>query len=135
MFGILAGLCSLPAAIQPNGLSIAEALIGFGFGLIAFIPLYAFRVMGAGDVKVFAVLGLWGGVGSLGWIWIGASALAGIHAFALLAITRTSPFALLRQADQPTLSLDGFRGSPYAAFMCIVAIILFVQSAHFSLRW
>ncbi|MEJ0004676.1 MAG: A24 family peptidase [Pararobbsia sp.] len=39
-----------------------QSLLGVTLAFIVFLPLYAFGAMGAADVKVFGVLGLWLGV-------------------------------------------------------------------------
>jgi prepilin peptidase CpaA len=39
--------------------TISSALLGSLTGFGIFIPLYAFRLLGAGDVKLLAVIGLW----------------------------------------------------------------------------
>jgi prepilin peptidase CpaA len=73
------GLFSHPA----GALGLLPALLGGLLGLGLFLPLYALRAMGAGDVKLLAMIGVWlgapavayaalwtmvaGGVLSLGW--------------------------------------------------------------------
>jgi prepilin peptidase CpaA len=44
-------------SLLPGGLGFAGSLKGLVFGLLAFLPLYALRAMGAGDVKLFAMVG------------------------------------------------------------------------------
>lgn len=60
--GMLAGLLynTISAPSWPGGL--LAALAGLGAGLIVLLPLYALRVMGAGDVKLMAAVGAF-----LGW--------------------------------------------------------------------
>src|ERR1700744_896308 len=56
-----------------------QSLLGALVAFAVFLPLYIFGAMGAADVKVFAVLGLWLGAGALGPIWLWASAAGGGH--------------------------------------------------------
>lgn len=48
-FGFIASL--------PGGIGFTSALAGLGVGLVAFFPLYLLRAMGAGDVKLMAMVG------------------------------------------------------------------------------
>ena len=79
-------------------------------------------VMGAADVKVFAVLGAWCGLSILPWLWVVASLAAGIHVLALMTLTHTSLGALWSRGS-PTLSLGARRATPYAAFLVAPAAI------------
>ena len=50
-----------------TGLGLASALLGGLAGLAMFLPLYALRVLGAGDVKLLAMVGVWLGPQSIAW--------------------------------------------------------------------
>ncbi|KWI29534.1 hypothetical protein WM04_19560 [Burkholderia ubonensis] len=100
--GLIAGFASTFAHANPFGIFPRQALIGMLVGAVSLFPFFAFRVMGAADVKVFAVLGAWCGAHALFWLWAVASIAAGVHALALMA-----------------MSLGGRRATPYAA--CLVA--------------
>jgi len=63
-----------------GGIDARQSLIGAGVGLAVFIPLYALRAMGAGDVKFIAVLGALLGLKYLAIAWLIGSLLAGLHA-------------------------------------------------------
>jgi prepilin peptidase CpaA len=43
--------------LLPAGIGFTSALAGLGIGLAAFLPLYLLRAMGAGDVKLMAMVG------------------------------------------------------------------------------
>lgn len=43
--------------ISPYGIGFLSSMGGLAFGLIAFLPLYMTRAMGAGDVKLMAMVG------------------------------------------------------------------------------
>jgi prepilin peptidase CpaA len=108
--------------LQIAPVSLSQALIGAGLAFAVFIPLYAFRAMGAADVKVFAVLGLWFGASVLLPVWMIASALAGVHALYAIARPRMAPMLVFGRV----LMFSGavgqpVRGAPYAAFLVIAA--------------
>jgi prepilin peptidase CpaA len=105
----------------PFGISLTQALIGMTLGFFAMMPFYALNLMGAADVKVFAVLGAWCGMHALLGLWLLASAAACLHALWLLAISRTSPAALIKGAA-PTFEVAGKRSTPYAACLCVPAV-------------
>lgn len=52
-----AGLFATPAGARGLGFALA----GFGLGLVLLMPFYALRTMGAGDVKLMAVIGAFTG--------------------------------------------------------------------------
>ncbi|MFL9988966.1 A24 family peptidase [Paraburkholderia sediminicola] len=115
-----ASLCALTAR-GPFGIAPIQAAQGalMGFGVL--LPFFVLRLMGAADVKVFAVLGAWCGVHALLDLWISASIMGGLHAFALLLGTRTR-FISLGLRGEATVELRGHRATPYAA--CLVTSAL-----------
>ncbi|AXF22239.1 hypothetical protein CUJ89_08160 [Burkholderia pyrrocinia] len=123
---VIAGLvCALVGATigrNPFGISLAQSLVGATVGLVCFFPFFALRVMGAADVKVFAVLGAWCGMQALLWLWIIASLAAGLHALWLMLRSRTSVVALYAR-DTPAMTLGGRRATPYAAFLVMPAVV------------
>lgn len=46
-------------AYQWGGLGALQALLGLAAGLALFMPLYLLRAVGAGDVKLLAMVGVW----------------------------------------------------------------------------
>ena len=64
-----------------GGLGIVSAALGLLTGLALFMPLYIFRALGAGDVKLLAMVGVW-----LGPQFTLAAALLTLLAGGLLAI-------------------------------------------------
>jgi prepilin peptidase CpaA len=98
---ILAGLFSAvlwhaisPAGVwafdpgDPGGVGWLGALIASVGLLVAFFPLYALRVMGAGDVKLLAVVGGFFGVSSGNWSHLLGLALSVLVAGGALALAR-----------------------------------------------
>ncbi|MEQ5838146.1 A24 family peptidase [Paraburkholderia acidicola] len=120
--GLAAALASAFFNHNPFGLTPMQASIGMAVGLVALLPFYALGVMGAADVKVFAVLGAWCGIHALLGLWMIASLIAGIHAAWLLVTTRTR-IALLVHRKAPTFELAGRRSTPFAACLTVPAII------------
>ncbi|MGU7779833.1 A24 family peptidase [Burkholderia sp. PU8-34] len=119
-FGLGGAFISTLIHANPFGISPMQALIGMVVGLIGLFPFFAFRVMGAADVKVFAVLGAWCGWNALLWLWVVASLAAGVHALGLVLLSRTSLGALW-QRGAPALVLGGRRATPYAACLTLPA--------------
>ncbi|AYY58831.1 prepilin peptidase [Burkholderia multivorans] len=115
--GLIGGLAAAVFSANPFGTACTQALIGMLVGLVALLPFFLARAMGAADVKIFAVLGVWCGARALLWFWIVASVAAGIHAIVLMVLSRTSLGTLAGRAG-PTLKLGGYRATPYAA--CLV---------------
>ncbi|CAE6706228.1 A24 family peptidase [Paraburkholderia domus] len=104
----------------PFGVSLTRAAIGTVIGLVALLPFFALGVMGAADVKVFAVLGAWCGMHALLGLWMAASFAAGVHALWLLITTRTRLAGLVRHHGA-TFELAGKTSTPYAACLTVAA--------------
>jgi prepilin peptidase CpaA len=109
----------------PFGISLAQAGIGALVGLVALLPFFALGLMGAADVKVFAVLGAWCGMHALLGLWMAASLAAGVHAVWLLITTRTRLAGLVRQAGA-TFEVGGKASTPYAACLTVAAMLWLV---------
>lgn len=118
-----------------GGIDMLHSLIGGILGFALFIPLYAFRVMGAGDVKFFALLGLLLGPQHLFMLWLVGSLLAGIHAviacFSKTDIASMWPIwhEIHRKLSSTALyqkmltKQAGRKGIPYAAYLAIAAVV------------
>ncbi|ASD79073.1 prepilin peptidase [Burkholderia gladioli pv. gladioli] len=132
--GLICAIASVAAGHNPFGITRVDAIIGAVVGFVGLFPFFAWRMMGAADVKVFLVLGAWCGVRGLFWCWILASLVALIHVLGILYLTRT-PVSALWQRSAPAFSLGGRRGSPYAAFLVIPAAAwLIVQIVTGNMR-
>ncbi|HEV3104711.1 MAG TPA: prepilin peptidase [Trinickia sp.] len=119
--GFTAALGCALAHANPFGVALPQSAKGAVLGLLALSPFFVLRVMGAADVKVFAVLGAWCGPSALLGLWVAASLAAGVHALALLIAART-PVALWRNG-QPTFAVGKRRATPYAAMLAGAATI------------
>ncbi|WJF91397.1 prepilin peptidase [Paraburkholderia bonniea] len=119
--GFAVAMTSTLLHLNPFGLAPGEALLGAAVGLVALLPFFVLRVMGAADVKVFAVLGAWCGMHPLLGLWVAASLAAGVHAMALLLAARPHVAWGGRRAA-PTFALAGRRSTPYAACLTVPAL-------------
>ncbi len=83
--GVIAGFAG-NAIFQTHGCLIAFA--GMACALVVYIPLYALRGMGAGDVKLMAAVGAL--AGPSGWIaiFLATALLGGLAAFTLVAVKK-----------------------------------------------
>lgn len=120
---------------------LEPAVTGLVVGFVLLLPLYAFRAMGAGDVKFFAVLGWWMGPASLLPVFVVASLMAGMHALVQGASgslwhvaardigERLVAVLPLRATWRSTTDPQGSRprrGIPYAAYMAVGAVGMLV---------
>lgn len=75
----------LAFGLMPFGCALTEGLLAALFGLALFLPFYAAGWMGAGDVKLLAVIGWLGGLNVLFVVILFGSVLAGVLAVLLLS--------------------------------------------------
>jgi len=112
-----------------------QAVAGLGAGLIGLLPFYLLRMMGAGDVKFAALMGLMCGPWTLFVTWVFASLCAGIHAAVVLSV-RASPVLSVvhdnweqsRVARFLQVQRQGRRGIPYAAYLA--SGLLYLHFVH-----
>ncbi|QDQ83722.1 A24 family peptidase [Paraburkholderia megapolitana] len=128
VIGLIAAFACALLRHSPFDVSMKQAALGAVIGLVALLPFYAFGVMGAADVKVFAALGAWCGVHALLDLWVIATIIAGAHALWLLIATRTRVAALVRRRA-PTFELAGRRSTPFAACLTVPAIVWLATQA------
>jgi prepilin peptidase CpaA len=131
---VLAGALLALAALAVGGnpfestwlSSLLGAAVGFGFLLI----FYVARLMGAGDVKFAAALGLWVGLAALFPIWIIGSLLAAAHGLLWLLLQRWPMYPRLENLlfGQPlpiegTSSVKRTKFIPYAAYLSLGTVV------------
>jgi prepilin peptidase CpaA len=124
--GLVCAIAQYLDGLRVLPLTIEQSLMGGLIAFVVFLPLYVFRAMGAADVKVFTVLGLWLGVSTLLPVWMIASAAAGVHAIYAIARPRLPPVVAFGRVLGRTTVYGGtgfqpLRGAPYAAFLVIAA--------------
>jgi len=110
-------------APQPGGLGLLSALGGLGFGLAILMPMYVFRLMGAGDVKLLAMVGAFMGAGQILLVGLATLMAGGVLALAFAAC-QGKLRALLGNAGRMALhgglsamagDMNGFVAAPEAA--------------------
>ncbi len=117
--GALGALAVLASGSAPFGLRWASALTAATMAFAALLAAYAAGVMGAGDVKFAAVLGLWVGAPLLGPIAIGAGLLAGLHALLWLGVKVVRPLAM---PYSPAMPAGRWEQIPFAAYLALAAL-------------
>lgn len=75
-----------------GGLGPTQALLGASTGLALFLPMYALRALGAGDVKLLGMVGMWLGAGPVAWAALWTLLAGGVLALAVALVS-----GLLRQ--------------------------------------
>lgn len=83
--GVIAGIAG-NAFFQPHGSLIAMA--GIVCALVVYVPLYALRGMGAGDVKLMAAVGAFAGPSAWIAIFLATALLGGVAALTLIAVKK-----------------------------------------------
>lgn len=71
--------------IAPQGSGVWFALSGLGVGIVTLFPLFAFGVLGAGDVKLVGMIGAFLGVGEILGVILFSMAAGGILALSMAA--------------------------------------------------
>lgn len=104
--------------------------LGGVLGLIALLPFWWRNVMAAGDVKLFALIGLVAGYSALLPVWCLASVAAGVHALLLLTarlkwLSRWRDALGACAAWQSILQWRAGRvGLPYGAYLAAAALVV-----------
>ena len=78
-FGALLGV--LLNASLPEGIGIIESFMGWGIGFLLLLPLYLLRMMGAGDIKLMAMVGAFVGTNDILGIFLNTLITGGVLAF------------------------------------------------------
>ncbi len=116
-------------AVAPNANALGQALAAGALGFAIWIPFYAFRMLGAGDVKLFAAASVWlvpgqvlhaalyaslfGGALSLLWFFLEYGAAYGFFRFMAVA---QQPLAVLQPGR---VGGDTRRHIPYGIAMAL----------------
>ena len=98
-----------------GSIGFVQSLLGWGAGLALFLPLHLLRALGAGDVKLLAMVGAWLGVPLL----VGATLLTllagGAMALTVMLLSRTSRQVLGNVRFMLTTALIGAQTGRLAA--------------------
>ena len=104
-----------------GSIGVVQSLLGVGAGLALFMPLYLLRALGAGDVKLLAMVGAWLGAPLL----VGATVLTllagGAMALFVMVLSRTSRQVLGSVRFMLTTALIGAQTGRLAALEAPVA--------------
>lgn len=116
-------LLAIGAGAHPIGLSPWQAIGGAAIVLGIGLPLYALRWVGAGDVKLMAVLGAFtGATHDLLLIWLFAALLAGLHLAGWRLLRLGTPQLRLAPADPGDTKQ---RRLPHGAHLAVAAAFVF----------
>jgi prepilin peptidase CpaA len=84
-----AAAVGLAFGLATNGLAgLGWSLAGWAVGVLLFLPLFAVRAMGGGDVKLLAAMGAWLGPALVVWVAVYGAIAGGVIAIPLLLIRR-----------------------------------------------
>ena len=104
-----------------GSIGVVQSLLGVGAGLALFMPLHLLRALGAGDVKLLAMVGAWLGAPLL----VGATVLTllagGAMALFVMVLSRTSRQVLGNVRFMLTTALIGAQTGRLAALEAPVA--------------
>ena len=104
-----------------GSIGVVQSLLGFAAGLALFMPLHLLRALGAGDVKLLAMVGAWLGAPLL----VGAAVLTllagGVMALFVMVFSRTSRQVLGSVRFMLTTALIGAQTGRLAALDAPVA--------------
>lgn len=121
MAGLVGAFISAASRVSPFAVTPGQAALALLVGCVALMPFFLLGVMGAADVKVFAILGAWCGLSALCGIWVMASIAAAVHALVLLAAVRSRPGEASAWSPwrnrRPAFAIGAHRGAPYAALL------------------
>lgn len=92
-------LLGIAWSLLPGGTDLTHSLLGAVTGLVALIPFYALRIMGAGDVKLMAAVGAFLGVPELFPAMIFTFIAGGLMAVGFAAWRRSLSRTLLNARD------------------------------------
>jgi prepilin peptidase CpaA len=125
--GLLIVIATLQCVLLVAGVAEVgwfQAFTGLVAGLVGLMPFYLSRMMGAGDVKFAAAIGLICGPWTLFVTWVLASVCAGIHAAVAMSINASPILSMVndnwehsRVAQYLHARRQGRRGIPYAAYL------------------
>ena len=125
-------------AYQWGGMGAPQALLGLAAGLALFLPLYLLRALGAGDVKLLAMVGAWMGPQLLFSTTLLILLAGGLLALTVMLVSRSSRQVLANVRFMLTTTLIGAQTGkltaleapatasarlPYAMAICVGTLV------------
>lgn len=110
----------LPWVFADGGTELVSCLEAGGIALAVTIALYAFKIVGAGDSKLFTVCALYAGLGYLPYLALATSLAGGVIALVSFASRPTRAMVLLSMRGKG----DWGRGVPYGVAIATGAILV-----------
>lgn len=99
----LTGIAAMIALVYPwlaiDSVSVISSYLGGLFGLLLFLPPYSLGVMGAGDVKLFGVTGLFIGMEKILSLGLYVSIAGGLLAMLYLIKHKTNNYIINKHMD------------------------------------
>lgn len=138
-----AGLLGLVGIASPT---LAHAALALGVALAVTLPFYACHWMGAGDVKLLAVLGFLLGLKPLLIVWVLGNVLVAVQALAIVALRvlgKLQPQVALLQTgfEQSRFNTrlqrprQGRKGMPFAAYVGVGVVIYVFLGPWLEALW
>lgn len=97
-----------------------SALIAFGIALVGSLALYLFKIVGAGDSKLFAVAALFAGLKLLGVLALATALIGGLIAVVVMLM---NPQRVMRGLTTLGKNQQG-RGIPYGVPIALAALLI-----------
>ena len=116
LFGVIYNT-AMPESISDN---ILTPLAGIGVGLLLFLPLYALRAMGAGDVKLLAMTGAFVGAGATLRVALLSVLVGGVLSIVYVLVKRTAPKMVRNLVSVFQLSILNVLGGSAPSFRIAV---------------
>jgi len=98
-------------AMYPGALGLGSGLLGALVALLLFLPFYALRVLGAGDVKLFAAVGAFAGPAASVNLALCVLVAGGVLALAYMVLARNSRLVMQNTLEALGQMLPGSAGS------------------------
>jgi prepilin peptidase CpaA len=110
----------LPWALTGGWPAALSALEAAAIALVATVALYAFRILGAGDSKLFAACALFAGMSFLPYLAVSTALVGGLIALAMIASRPQRALAMITTRGKG----DVGRGVPYGVAIAAAAAIV-----------
>lgn len=135
LLGVSAAVALAQAAFLPYSISVPDCLLGGLTGLLLFLPFYLVRGMGAGDVKLLAVVGMYAGPLTTFKIALATALVGGLWGIVLVIrwkagkATRQPKPRVRSEGAPPLRGVAGGLVIPYGVAMAIATSVLLFASA------